>query len=85
MSREERKPIVSSSSSSTCSSGDDEVHPVVRRRSTRDTELAGHQKDAGCCDPTSTPHRFLALLFMCLLGFGKNVNSFATTLGTIPT
>lgn len=70
MSREERKPIVDTSNSSSCSSGEDEVHPVVRRRSARDTEL-GPTKDTGCCDPTSTPHRFLALLFMCLLGFGK--------------
>ncbi|KAH8341394.1 hypothetical protein KR059_005840 [Drosophila kikkawai] len=70
MSREERKPIVDTSNSSSCSSGEDEVHPVVRRRSARDTEL-GPSKDTGCCDPTSTPHRFLALLFMCLLGFGS--------------
>ncbi|XP_032294652.1 lysosomal dipeptide transporter MFSD1 isoform X1 [Drosophila virilis] len=66
MSREERLPIVDASSSS----GEDEARPVVRRRSTRDTELAV-PKDAGCCAPTSTPHRFLALVFMCLLGFGS--------------
>ncbi|XP_017095734.2 lysosomal dipeptide transporter MFSD1 [Drosophila bipectinata] len=71
MSREERKPIVDTSNSSSCSSGDEEVHPVVRRRSAKDTELACPPKDPGCCDPTSTPHRFLALLFMCLLGFGS--------------
>ncbi|XP_030382970.1 major facilitator superfamily domain-containing protein 1 isoform X2 [Scaptodrosophila lebanonensis] len=66
MSREERTPIVDSSSSS---SGDEK--PVVRRRSTRDTELAPPPGAGGCCDPTSMPHRFLALLFMCLLGFGS--------------
>ncbi|XP_034471718.1 major facilitator superfamily domain-containing protein 1 isoform X1 [Drosophila innubila] len=66
MSREERLPIVECSSSS----GDDEAKPVVRRRSTRDTVLAV-PKDPGCCDPDSTPHRFLALVFMCLLGFGS--------------
>lgn len=65
MSREERLPIVDTASSS----GEDEAKPVVRRRSTRDTELA-LPKEQGCCAPTSKPHRFLALLFMCLLGFG---------------
>ncbi|KAL7741008.1 hypothetical protein ACLKA6_013448 [Drosophila palustris] len=65
MPREERLPIVESSSS-----GDDEAKPVVRRRSTRDTVLAV-PTDPGCCDPDSTPHRFLALVFMCLLGFGS--------------
>lgn len=71
MSREERQPIVDVSSSS----GDDEAKPVVRRRSTRDTELA-LPKDPGCCDPESTPHRFLALVFMCLLGFGMSMLEF---------
>ncbi|XP_030241384.1 major facilitator superfamily domain-containing protein 1 [Drosophila navojoa] len=66
MSREERLPIVDTASSS----GEDEAKPVVRRRSTRDTELA-LPKEQGCCAPTSKPHRFLALLFMCLLGFGS--------------
>lgn len=65
MSREERLPIVDTASSS----GEDEARPVVRRRSTRDTESAV-AKDQGCCVPTSKPHRFLALIFMCLLGFG---------------
>lgn len=27
--------------------------------------------DIGCCDPRRTLHRFIALFFMCLLGFGK--------------
>lgn len=67
MTREERQPIVDVSSSS----GDDEAKPVVRRRSTRDTELA-LPKDPGCCDPDSISHRFLALVFMCLLGFGRS-------------
>lgn len=28
-------------------------------------------KTVGCCNPASRFHRFLALIFMCLLGFGK--------------
>ncbi|XP_068141725.1 lysosomal dipeptide transporter MFSD1 isoform X1 [Drosophila tropicalis] len=72
MSHEERKPIVDNSSCGS-SSGEDEAKPVVRRRSTRDTELAVPKNLGRCCDcnPSSTPHRFLALLFMCLLGFGS--------------
>lgn len=27
--------------------------------------------DIGCCDPRRPLHRFIALFFMCLLGFGK--------------
>lgn len=27
--------------------------------------------DIGLCDPSRPLHRFLALIFMCLLGFGK--------------
>lgn len=26
---------------------------------------------AACCDPRSTLHRFLALMLMCLIGFGE--------------
>lgn len=35
--------------------------------------------DIGCCDPRRTCHRFIALFFMCLLGFGKlHLTSFFT-------
>lgn len=26
---------------------------------------------SACCNPSHSLHRFMALLFMCLLGFGK--------------
>ena len=26
-----------------------------------------------CCNPTSKVHRFIALIFMCLLGFGESL------------
>ncbi|KAH8302010.1 hypothetical protein KR044_001800 [Drosophila immigrans] len=35
----------------------------------QDNELA--LPSGGCCMPSSTCHRFLALIFMCLLGFGS--------------
>jgi len=35
----------------------------------QDNELA--LPSGGCCMPSSTSHRFLALIFMCLLGFGS--------------
>ncbi|XP_037894714.1 major facilitator superfamily domain-containing protein 1-like isoform X2 [Glossina fuscipes] len=35
----------------------------------RDSEL--DFKHVGCCNPASRFHRFLALIFMCLLGFGS--------------
>lgn len=30
--------------------------------------------DIGLCDPRRPLHRFIALIFMCLLGFGKFTN-----------
>ncbi|KAH8390743.1 hypothetical protein KR215_001666 [Drosophila sulfurigaster] len=38
-------------------------------RGRQDNELA--LPSGGCCMPSSTCHRFLALIFMCLLGFGS--------------
>lgn len=35
-----------------------------------DEQLSGCGASA-CCNPSSTCHRFLALIFMCLVGFGK--------------
>lgn len=35
----------------------------------RDNELS--LPSGGCCMPSSTSHRFMALVFMCLLGFGS--------------
>lgn len=35
-----------------------------------DVELSGCASTA-CCNPRSACHRFMALFFMCLLGFGK--------------
>jgi hypothetical protein len=35
-----------------------------------DLELTGCAAKP-CCNPSHTLHRFMALLFMCLLGFGK--------------
>ncbi|EDV40570.1 uncharacterized protein Dana_GF23860 [Drosophila ananassae] len=39
------------------------------RGSRQDNELA--LPSGGCCMPTSKSHRFMALVFMCLLGFGS--------------
>jgi hypothetical protein len=38
--------------------------------SEEDVELTGCAAKP-CCNPSHTLHRFMALLFMCLLGFGK--------------
>lgn len=39
------------------------------RNGRQDNELA--LPSGGCCMPSSTGHRFMALIFMCLLGFGS--------------
>lgn len=39
------------------------------RNNRQDNELA--LPSGGCCMPSSTSHRFMALVFMCLLGFGS--------------
>uniref|UniRef100_A0A0K8WHX6 Lysosomal dipeptide transporter MFSD1 n=1 Tax=Bactrocera latifrons TaxID=174628 RepID=A0A0K8WHX6_BACLA len=46
----------------------------VARRSPQDNELDLQPSGCGssmCCNPTSGVHRFIALIFMCLLGFGS--------------
>lgn len=48
-------------------------HNVIRR-GPPDNELDPQPTGCGasaCCNPASGFHRFLALIFMCLLGFGK--------------
>ncbi|EDX09543.1 GD13074 [Drosophila simulans] len=46
-----------------------EEDQVVSRDGRRDNELS--LPSGGCCMPSSTGHRFMALVFMCLLGFGS--------------
>lgn len=46
------------------------------RRGPPDNELDPQPTGCGasiCCNPSSGFHRFLALIFMCLLGFGKSL------------
>uniref|UniRef100_T1GSU9 Uncharacterized protein n=1 Tax=Megaselia scalaris TaxID=36166 RepID=T1GSU9_MEGSC len=50
---------------------DDEQDIQNRNNSNqRDNELE-RASGCGCCDPRSGVHRFIALIFMCLLGFEK--------------
>lgn len=37
-----------------------------------DEQLSGCGASA-CCDPSASCHRFLALIFMCLVGFGEYI------------
>lgn len=59
--RDDELPIIS----------DDEENVSRRNNVTqqRDNELS--ESGCRCCDPRSGIHRFIALVFMCLLGFGK--------------
>lgn len=42
------------------------------RRTFNDDELdAGNEFGGVCCNPSSTCHRFIALILMCLVGFGE--------------
>lgn len=46
------------------------------QRNTEDSSLSEENDektgcDIGCCDPRRGLHRFIALFFMCLMGFGK--------------
>lgn len=60
---------------------DDELsRPILQEedgnggRSDSDNELDEQLTGCGatsCCNPSSTCHRFLALILMCLVGFGK--------------
>lgn len=47
----------------------EEVSAAEESGGRQDNELA--LPSGGCCMPSSTCHRFLALIFMCLLGFGS--------------
>lgn len=52
---------------------DDEDHARTRR-SFADDELDQQLTGCGasaCCNPTSSCHRFIALILMCLIGFGE--------------
>lgn len=51
-------------------SDDDEA---TNRRRSRDDELEHGASGcaACCCNPTSSCHRFIALILMCFVGFGK--------------
>lgn len=51
-------------------SDDDET---TNRRRFRDDELEHGASGCGacCCNPTSGCHRFIALILMCLVGFGE--------------
>lgn len=59
--RDDELPIISD---------DDEQQVISNRVVQRDNEL-GESSGCGCCDPRSGIHRFIALVFMCLLGFGE--------------
>lgn len=51
-------------------SDDDEER---NRRTFNDDELDGSSGcGAVCCNPASTCHRFIALMLMCLVGFGNS-------------
>lgn len=61
---------------------DDEL-PIIsddeQEISNRNSHQQQQQRDneleiggCGCCNPRSGVHRFIALVFMCLLGFGES-------------
>lgn len=57
-------------------STDDELarRPILRDTEYQDDELTERLSGCGataCCNPSHTLHRFIGLIFMCLLGFGK--------------
>lgn len=50
---------------------DDELPSNIR---TDDNEFEEHNigcAGTACCNPSSRLHRFIALIFMCLIGFGE--------------
>lgn len=50
-------------------SDEDEERQI--RRTYNDDELdAGNDIGGFCCNPSSACHRFIALILMCLVGFG---------------
>lgn len=67
----DRVPIVENDE---LSEGVQAVSPSVAVAAQRDNELDPAPSGCGasmCCNPSSGLHRFIALIFMCLLGFGK--------------
>lgn len=51
---------------------DDQSRPILRDQDDNELDLQPTGCGASaCCNPSSTLHRFIALIFMCLLGFGK--------------
>ncbi|KAM8710696.1 hypothetical protein ACLKA7_017336 [Drosophila subpalustris] len=65
MAREDEQRIVDNEEVSAAAEEEEEAQANGRQ----DNELA--LPSGGCCMPSSTCHRFLALIFMCLLGFGS--------------
>ncbi|KAH8241780.1 hypothetical protein KR026_011604 [Drosophila bipectinata] len=65
MAREDEERIVANEENEEEGGGQQGPGRGVRR----DNELA--LPSGGCCMPTSKSHRFMALVFMCLLGFGS--------------
>lgn len=43
----------------------------TNRRTFNDDELDAGGSGGCCCNPASTCHRFIALILMCLVGFGN--------------
>lgn len=65
MAREDEERIVANEENEEDGGGQQGPGRGVRQ----DNELA--LPSGGCCTPTSKSHRFMALVFMCLLGFGS--------------
>lgn len=53
-------------------SDDEQARPILHDQDDNELDLepTGCIGRSACCNPTSSVHRFLALIFMCLLGFG---------------
>lgn len=47
------------------------------RRRFNDDELDAGGQSGCCCNPSSGCHRFIALILMCLVGFGKLIGFFS--------
>lgn len=65
---EVRRPILEDTNS------ESEERKVLRSGSLVDNELQEPLTGCGasaCCDPSSTLYRFIALILMCLVGFGE--------------
>lgn len=56
------------------SSHHEDIEGRVRNRAYADDELDQQVSGCGssaCCNPSSGCHRFMALILMCLIGFGE--------------